>query len=61
MSRFDDVIAGAAQELMEWEAWLDTLSPEARAAELALIEWQMQQPEYRGPCVQAPAQRKRGQ
>lgn len=60
MSRFDDVIDGLAQQLVEeWER-LDSLSPEDRAAELAHIEAGMTNGNIAGPCVQAPAQRKRG-
>lgn len=61
MSRFDDAIAAAAAELMEWMEWMDSLSPEEAAAELAHIEAGMTNGNIAGPCVQAPAQRKRGQ
>ena len=58
MSRFDDLIDDLADQLVaEWKRQ-GSLSPEERAAELALLEWRMQQPEQRGPCVQAPAQSK---
>ena len=62
MSRFDEMIEAAAVELMEWEAWLESLSPEDREAELAAIEASIGNTYNGGPCVQAPApSRKRGQ
>lgn len=60
VSRFDEMIAAAAAELMEWEEWLDSLSPEDRAAELAAIEAGIGNTYNGGPCVQAPAHYRKG-